>query len=219
VADHPIVKNLDPIDLRFPTVIESVNDDPDVQKTVLLQSSDRARRKRLPAPIDLDASKYSVDTDRFDEAGLPFAYLLEGSFTSSYANRLTRDNERLLNEQGMEFKGKSDPTRMIVISDGDILANRIVRGNEYRPLGMNPWDKFTYANKPFMVNAVEYLMDPEGVVSARNKSIRLRLLDEARIADSKVKWRVLNIVVPLVILGLFGLAFNFVRRRKYARKI
>lgn len=217
VADHPIVKNLDPVDLRFPTVIESVGDDPDVQKTVLLQSSDRARRKRLPAPIDLDASKYSIDLDRFNEAGLPFAYLMEGSFTSPYANRLSRENEANLRQEGLTFKGKSAPTRMIVISDGDILANSLKRNGTYNLLGYNVWEKVTYANKPFMINAIEYLINPDGVVSARNKNFKLRLLNEAKTVESATTWRVINIVLPLVLLGIFGFIFNFVRRWKYAR--
>lgn len=215
-ADHPIVKNLDPIDLRFPTVIEAVNEDPDVEKTVLLQSSDRSRRKRLPSPVDLDASKYSIDLERFDEAGLPFAYLLEGQFSSPYANRLSRQNEQLLRDRGLTFRAKSEPTRMIVIADGDVLANGVKREG-YRPLGENQWDKFTYANKPFMLNAIEYLINPDGVVAARGKDVKLRLIDrEAAIADA-TKWRIINIVLPLLFLGLFGFAFNYLRKRRYTK--
>lgn len=218
VADHPIVKNLDPIDLRFPTVLEPVNDDPDVSRTVLLHSSDRSRRKRLPAPIDLDASKYSIDLERFNESRLPFAYLLEGKFSSPYANRLSRDNEQVLRDNGMNFRAKSDDNRMIIISDGDIIANRVKPDGSYDYLGYNPWDKFTYANKSFLVNAIEYLINPEGVVSARSKSIPLRLLSETKVYESANKWRVINIVVPLVLLGVFGIVFNYVRRRRYATK-
>lgn len=219
VGEHPIVKNLDPVDLRFPTVIESVNDDPAVKKTVLLQSSNRARRKRLPAPIDLDAQKYEVDLDRFNEAALPFAYLMEGTFTSPYANRLSRANAQSLKDQGIDFKGLSDPTSMIVIADGDIMANKVRQDQSYRPLGYNPWDKFIYANKPFMLNAIEYLINPDGVIAARGKDVKLRLTDkEAALADS-TKWRVINIVLPLIILGIFGIIFNFLRRRKYATQL
>ena len=123
---HPIIKNLDPIDLKFPTIIEPVNEnDPGVRKTVLLQTSPRSRRKRLPSPIDLDAQKYSTDLDRFNENALPLAYLLEGTFRSHYANRLKRDNEAALREGGLDFRAESIPTRMLVVADGDILANDV----------------------------------------------------------------------------------------------
>jgi len=216
-GEHPIIKNLDPVDLRFPTVLETVNDeDPDIKKTLLLKSSPRSRRKRLPSAIDLDAQKYQLDIDRFNENGLPFAYLLEGTFKSPYANRLSKANEQALREGGLAFRKESEPTRMIVVADGDVLSNPIVRGETY-PMGYNIWEKFTYANKPFILNAVEYLLDPEGVISARAKDVKLRLLDrEAALADS-FKWQAINIIVPLAILLVFGLIFNFIRRRKYAK--
>ena len=67
-----------------------------------------------------------------------------------------------------------------------------------------------------MLNAIEYLLDPEGVIGARGKEVRLRLTDkEAAVADAAY-WRLLNIGLPLLLLGVFGLAFNYVRRRRYA---
>jgi len=192
-GEHPIIKNLDPVDLRFPTVLETVNDeDPDITKTLLLKSSPRSRRKRLPSPIDLDAQKYKLDIDRFNEDGLPFAYLLEGRFKSPYANRLSQANEQALQEGGLAFRKTSDPTRMVVIADGDILANPVINGKTL-PTGYNRWERFTYANKPFILNTIEYLLNPEGVISARGKDVKLRLLDrEAAIANS-FKWQAINI--------------------------
>ena len=108
---------------------------------------------------------------------------------------------------------------MIVISDGDILANSVKRDGSYNFLGYNQWDKFTYANKPFMLNAVEYLINPNGVVSARGKDVKLRLLDKEEALASATKWRVINIALPLVLLGLFGLLFNFIRKRRYAQAV
>jgi len=216
-GEHPIIKNLDPVDMRFPTVIETVNDDnPDVRKTVLLKSSPRARRKRLPAPIDLDAQKYKLDVDRFNEDGLPFAYLLEGQFDSPYANRLNRDMEAQMKSAGMSFRPRSVPTSMVVIADGDILANHVRANGDQMPLGFNVWQKFTYANKPFVLNAIEYLLNPNGVIAARGKDVKLRLTDrEAALADANY-WRVINLGVPLLLLGLFGLAFTWYRRRRFA---
>ena len=218
-ADHPIVKNLDPIDLRFPTVLEAVNDDPRVQRTTLLQTSPRSRRKRLPAPIDLDAQKYSVDLDRFNEDGLPLAFLLEGIFTSPYANRLRAEDEQVMRSNGLDYRAESVPTGMIVIADGDVLGNPSGDDrNPYYPLGFNKFEKFQYANKTLMLNAVEYLLDPDGVIGARGKEVRLRLTDkEAAVADA-TKWRLLNIGLPLVLLGSFGWLFNFLRKRRYARR-
>ena len=218
-SDHPIVKNLDPIDLRFPTVLEPFGDDPLLRRTVLLSTSDRARRKRLPAPIDLDAQKYSLDMERFDEKQLPLAYLIEGQFTSPYANRLTAANAQVLADNGLEFKAQSAPTSMIVVADGDVLANATQNDPDqpYLPLGVNRFEKFQYANKAFMLNAIEYLLDPDGIIGARGKEVQLRLTDREAALAGTTTYRLLNIGLPLLLLALFGVIFNFLRRRRYAR--
>jgi len=217
-SEHPIVKNLDPVDLRFPTVIESVNEDPNVKRTVLLESSDRTRRQRLPSPIDLDVQKYSVDLDRFNETGLPFAYLLEGNFSSPYANRLSRENAADLQQNGIEFRSQSLPTQMLVIADGDILANAVTGSNVVQPLGFNRWEKFQYANKAFILNAIEYLIAPTGVIGARGKDVKLRLIDKESARAEATKWRIINIALPLVLVALFGFVFNALRKRRYSQR-
>ena len=215
-ADNPIVQNIDAVDLRYPTLIELVGGSDRVRETTLLASSDRSRRQRLPSPIDLDAQKFSVDLDRFNEAHLPLAVLLEGTFESPYANRLSRENARVLSDNGLEYKAESVPTSMIVISDGDVLANSVNSRGEVGFLGVNPYNKIPYANKTFMLNAVEYLLNPGGVITSRSKQVKLRLLDrEAANADAGY-WRTLNLVVPLLLLAGFGFAFTWLRRRRYA---
>ena len=216
-ADHPIVQNIDGIDLRYPTLIEDVAGSDRVSETVLLSSSDHSRRQRLPSPIDLDAQKFSVDLDRFNEVNLPLAILLEGTFESPYANRLSRENEAILRQSGMSYRAESEPTAMIVISDGDVLANSVNSRGEVGFLGVNPYNKIPYANKAFMLNAIEYLLNPDGVITSRSKQVKLRLLDQNQALEEAGYWRTLNLVVPLLLLAVFGGIFHFLRRRRYAR--
>ena len=218
-GDNPIVQNIDAVDLRYPTLIEPVGDNGSVRQTVLLTSSDNARRQRLPSPIDLDAQKFSLDLERFNEADLPLAVLYEGAFTSPYANRLNRENEALLREGGLDFRATSVQTSMIVVADGDVLANSYnARRNEFGELGVNEYSQIRYANRTFMMNAVEYLLDPRGVIGSRSKEVKLRLLDQNRAVAEAGYWRTLNLALPLLALALFGLLFNYLRRRRYARK-
>ena len=214
---HPIVRNIDAVDLRYPTLLEQVGDTQQIKRTLLLSSSNRARRQRLPSAIDLDAQKFSVELDRFDEADLPLAYLLEGSFSSPYANRLGQDLQQLLDNRSTDYRATSPPTAMIVVSDGDVLANSVSSRGEVGTLGINPYSGIPYANKTFMLNAISYLLDPGGIIGTRSKEVTLRLLDQNRAQAEATYWRVLNIVVPLVVLALFGLVFTFLRRHRYAR--
>ena len=217
-ADHPIVQNIDGIDLRYPTLIEDVAGSDRVSETVLLSSSDHSRRQRLPSPIDLDAQKFSVDLNRFNEVNLPLAILLEGTFESPYANRLSRENEAILRQSGMSYRAESEPTAMIVISDGDVLANSVNSRGEVGFLGVNPYNKIPYANKAFILNAIEYLLNPDGVITSRSKQVKLRLLDQNQALEEAGYWRALNLAAPLLLLALFGGVFHLLRRRRYARK-
>ena len=56
---------------------------------------------------------------------------------------------------------------------------------------------------------------PTGIIEARTKEVKLRLLDVNRAKAESSFWQILNIVVPLLILGIFGFLYNFVRRRRF----
>jgi ABC-2 type transport system permease protein len=126
--------------------------------------------------------------------------------------------EQLETELGMTFQEFSKPTKMIVVADGDIARNDVdPRSMSPLPLGFNRFENYTYGNKDFLLNCVEYLLDQNGVVAARSKDFKLRLLNKVKANDEKVKWQIINIVLPLVFLAIFGLVFSYIRKRKYAK--
>ncbi len=67
-----------------------------------------------------------------------------------------------------------------------------------------------------MLNMVAYLVDDRGLISARNKEIKIRPLDKERIKHEKLGWQVMNVGLPLVVLVLFGVVRAIVRKKKYA---
>jgi ABC-2 type transport system permease protein len=218
-SDHPIVKSLDLVNLFFPSSIDlSVQPRGDVTKTPLLVSSNMARYQKLPVGLDLEFLKYQLEADRFDRDSLLMGLLLEGTFHSFYENRMSEENLQVLRDVGAEFQPISEPTRMIVVADGDIAANPVVRG-KVLPLGYNPEEGYQFSNKDFLFNALEYLLDDAGVITARGKEVRLRLLNRDRAVAEANFWRLVNIGLPLVILAVFGWWYNFRRRRRYAQSI
>lgn len=216
-TDHPIVKGLDLVNLFFPSSIDlSVQPRGDVRKTPLLVSSDMARYQKLPVGLDLEFLKYQLEADRFDRDSLVMGLLLEGTFHSFYENRMSEDNLQVLRDIGAEFQPQSVPTRMIVVTDGDLAANPVVRG-KVLPLGFNVEEGYQFSNKDFLFNALEYLLDGEGVITARGKEVRLRLLNRERAAAEANFWRMINIGLPLVLLALFGWWYNYRRRRRFSQ--
>jgi gliding-associated putative ABC transporter substrate-binding component GldG len=162
--------------------------------------------------------KYDPDPAKFNKGGQLVGVLLEGNFPSCFENRVSAQMNAGLTQLGMSFKPVSEATRMIVVSDGDIAANfvRDYAQKQFYPLGFNRFEKTTYANKDFIINAIEYLIDPYGVIEARTKEVKLRLLDSVRARNEKPYWQALNIGLPLAFLGLFGWWFQWRRKRRYA---
>ncbi|MFM8449931.1 MAG: hypothetical protein ACKOAY_07480 [Haliscomenobacter sp.] len=109
---------------------------------------------------------------------------------------------------------------MLVVADGDIAKNAFnARTGEVIPLGFNRFARYQFDNKDFLLNAVEYLLDDQGVVAARGKNIDLRLLDTTRAKTESGKWRLLNIGLPLLLLAVFGLLYQWLRQRRFGRLV
>jgi len=135
--------------------------------------------------------------------------LLEGEFTSVY-------NNRILPFKLDNYSEKSIPTQMIVISDGDVIKNEVANAKRLQ-LGFERITGRTYANKEFLLNAANYLLDDSGLINIRAKSLDVAFLDSEKIEAEKQKWQWLNLVLPLLLLGVFGVVFNYFRKRKYNR--
>jgi ABC-2 type transport system permease protein len=218
-ASHPVVKNLDRVSLQFPSSIDTVRTKTPVKKTILLTSSQYSRLQYAPVRLNFEMLRYDADKTKFDKPNQTVAVMLEGEFPSMYENRLTDEMAAGLKQLNIAYKPTSLPTKMLVVSDGDVAANDVTNAAEksYAPLGYNKYEKHLYANKDFLINAIEYLLDDNGVIAARTREVKLRLLDGVRTKSEKTFWQVLNVGVPLLLLLGFGWVFNFLRRRKYAQ--
>ncbi len=218
-SNHPVVKSLGPVNLFYASSIDTaVQTGTAMEKTVLLQSSRNTRTQLIPVEMDFDFLRYDLQADKFRQEPRVLAMALDGVFPSHYANRVTESMLEGLNSLGLEFKARSAPTRMIVVSDGDIAKNKVnLQNQSFSPLGYNEFDRYLFANKGFIMNALEYLLDENGMIEARGKEVRLRLLDTARAREESSFWQLFNIGLPLAFLAAFGLVFNWVRRRRFAR--
>ncbi len=218
-GNHPVVKNLDRVELCFCSSMDTIRTKTPVKKTVLLRSSKYSRLQFSPIELGFDIMGEELKPEYFNKGHQILGVLLEGEFSSAYENRVTEQMTQGLQQVGVVFRSVSEPTRMIVISDGDVAANfvRDREKKEWLPLGFNRFENATYANRDLLINAVEYLIEPGGVIEARSREVKLRLLDTVRAKEEKPLWQALNIGAPLFFLGLFGILFQWRRRRRYAR--
>lgn len=216
-SDHPAVKNLDGINLYFPSSIDTIKTKTPVKKTVLLTSSERSKVQPNVTRLSFEILRYGDELiSAFNKKNIPVAVMLEGTFPSFFENRLTAEMEAGLQQVKQPFKPVSVPTRMAVVSDGDIARNLVSMSGQVMPLGFNQFERFQFSNKDFMLNLVEYLRDDQGIIEARGREVSLRLLDSQKAAEQELLWQLVNIVVPLLLLVVFGLLYNWWRKRRFA---
>ncbi|MCW3073195.1 MAG: hypothetical protein JWP69_264 [Flaviaesturariibacter sp.] len=215
-SEHPISKNLDGVRSLFPTKLDTVEAE-GIRKTVLLQTSNNSRLLPAPAKIDFEFLQIAPDEKLFRQRNVPIAVLLEGNFRSLYRGRAPRATQDSLAAYGVPFLGQTtQPGKMIVVSDGDIAMNQFSPSMGPLPMGMNLFTRYTYANKDFFTNSLEYLVNPSDILQTRAKEYTLRLLDPKRVEEERTKWQAINIVLPIALIIGFGTLFQYLRRRKYA---
>jgi len=208
-SEHTISKSLDGIKCEFVSSIDTVKNN--IRKTILLHSSKDSRLNPAPSKISLGILENPPTTNSYNKEFLPIAILLEGKFESVFKNKLVQKNKQI------QFFEKSVSTKMIVVSDGDIIANDLSNFGGIYPLGYDKNIKFTYpGNKHFLINAVQYLCGDNALSHLKVKELGLRMLDKKKIQKNKLIIQLINIALPILLLIIFALFFVRHKKRKYA---
>ncbi|MBP5547961.1 MAG: gliding motility-associated ABC transporter substrate-binding protein GldG [Bacteroidales bacterium] len=215
-SGHPIVRNLDVLKTDFISSIDLINNE--IDKTVLLTTSDHVHIKNAPVNIQLSDAMIQVDDQLFNKKSLPVAVLLEGEFKSMYRSRLASSFTEL---SEIAYKSKCDkPTQMIVVSDGDMIRNGTgmnERGRYPYPLGYDRYTNVEFANKTFLLNAINYLAGDEGMIDARPRNIEIRRLDLAKVRDKRGAYQFANLFYPVLAVLAFAATVIVVRRAKFKK--
>jgi ABC-2 type transport system permease protein len=233
-GSNPVLnKSLGYISGRFVNSIDTIKV-PGVTKNILLSSSPNSRSISTPALISLNENKDAPEDEKFKTTAIPVAVMLEGKFSSLYRNRSTQAQRDTLATYGSPFKGESgDQGKIIVAADGDMVLNDFLPDPNAAPVPLPMgWNKYTYrevqrqseygklfipvANRDFLLNCMEYMVNSADIMETRNKDIVLRLLDSQKINQQRTTWQFINIGLPVILVILAGFIYQAVRKRKYA---
>ena len=207
-STHPIVKNMEGIKFEFSSPIELLKND--VKKTVLLSSSEYSKTIGTPAPISLSLINEETTPEEYAGKGLlPVAVMMEGKFKSAYQNRVLPFDDKTFQSVGKE-------TKMIVISDGDVIKNQFDKGMPLE-LGFDKWTNQLYGNKEFLLNCVNYLLDDNGLINIRSKDVDLPLLNKEEVYANYTSAQLITVGLPILILAIFGILFTYLRKKRYSR--
>lgn len=211
-SGNPIVRNLDAVLGRFISTLDTVQA-AGIRKTPLLLTSPYTKVLKAPVLISYNEARQQPDPQTYNEGPKLIGCLLEGQFKSLFANRILPGDPRAAG-----FRAEGVASRVLVCSDGDLIVNDVdYKRNTPYPLGFDRFTRTTFANKDFALNALDYLVDPNGVIAARTRTIALRPLDKIKVDASRTRWQLLNVLGPLALVGLVGLVWQVVRRRKYGQ--
>jgi len=211
-VNHPIVSNLSAVMTNFTSSLDTIRI-PGVKKTFLLNSSPYARRMNAPVYINLNILGYEPDETLYNEQFIPMAVLLEGQFSSLYKNRIPPS---LAYSKQIGFVDRSEQTSMIVVSDADVIKNQLHYSGGYPlPLGYDQFTEQTFGNKKFILNAVDYLTEGSDLITIRSRELKLRLLDNTYLKGNELKWKLINVAVPPLLVILLGIVYVIIRKRRY----
>jgi len=218
--NHLINKNLGLIAGRFVNSIDTI-EAPGITKTFLLQSSANSRTITTPALISPNENRNTPEDALFKTAGIPVAVLLEGKFNSFFRGRISRTQKDSLVQSGGFIENNTVENKMIVVADGDIVLNDVSSKLGPLPMGMNLFTtgsqyEYQFANRDFLLNCLEYLTNKNTIIKTRNKEIVLRLLDNKKVEAEKTKWQLINIALPIILILIFGLLYQQIRKQRFA---
>lgn len=211
MADHPITKGLDQLQFSFASTLDTVKAD-GVIKTPLVFTSDYTRK--LDAPVRIAFSDMSKEPDirQFQMKNLPLLYLLEGTFTSFYKNRFIPDGF-----DKASFLESGNQGRVLVAGDGDFIkSKKDLSTGDPLPLGEDPFAEGLLANRIFIQNAINYLLEPQGIISTRTKQYKIRPLDAVKIKEQRTYYYLLNLGFPIAFIMIAGFVKVYWRKRKFA---
>ena len=207
-SNHPITNNLDGIKSDFISSIDTLKNN--IKKTILLESSNNSRLVQSPSKVSLGIIENPPPAESYNKENIPLAVLLTGKFTSVFKNRIVPKNNEI------NFKSSSDSTSIIIVSDGDLIANEVSSSGNAFPLGYDKFINYTFdGNKKFIINAIQYLNDQNGLIKLRSKNIKLRLLNNDIISNYRMLITIINLILPILIFLFLIFIINQKNKLKY----
>ena len=215
--NHAISRNLNLVKSEFASIIDTIRGNGGTKKSILLTTSPYSKTFGVPNLINLNDLKNPPAESEFNLQNIPVAVLVEGEFESAFRNRMVASIVPGIED---EFAESSKPARMIVISDGDIIRNDVrFQGDRViaLELGKDRFTQQTYGNKDFIVNCVNYLVDDSGLMELRSRELRIRLLDKAKTGNYKLRWQLINTLLPIILVVIFGSVVGVWKKKKYTK--
>ena len=206
----PITKGLGQVMSTFVCPIDAVGGEDGIEKRILLATSTASRVTATPGEVNL--SDVNPDLNTFQYQYIPVAVSLEGKFNSSYAHRMIPEGV----ESDEPIRKSSVKTRQVVIGSGSILLNETQRSQPL-PMGYDRYSGKQFSNRDLAVNTLLWMTDSEGLISLREKTVTMRLINDRRAHEQRTQIQLISTISPVALLALIGGLVYVIRKRKFEK--
>ena len=210
----PITRGVGQINSLFVSPIDAVGGEDGLKKQILLASSSASKVIGVPAEVDL--MDLNVDVESFTASYVPVAVSVEGQFPSLFEHRMVPEEIANAGAASAE-RNEQASSRQVWIAAGSVIRNEWQQGQAL-PVGYDRYTRVQFANRDLLVNAVLWMTDKSGLIALRDRVVSLRLLNDKRAHDERMKCQIVSTVVPVVVLLLVGGICVATRRLRYAKK-
>ena len=206
----PITKGLGQVMSTFVCPIDAVGGEDGIEKRILLATSTASRVTATPGEVNL--SDVNPDLNTFQYQYIPVAVSLEGKFNSAYAHRMIPEGV----ESDEPILKSSVKTRQVVIGSGSILLNETQRSQPL-PMGYDRYSGMQFSNRDLAVNTLLWMTDSEGLISLREKTVTMRLINDRRAHEQRAQIQLISTISPVALLALIGGLVYVIRKRKFEK--
>ena len=206
----PITKGLGQVMSTFVCPIDAVGGEDGIEKRILLATSTASRVTATPGEVNL--SDVNPDLNTFQYQYIPVAVSLEGKFNSAYAHRMIPEGV----ESDEPIRKSSVKTRQVVIGSGSILLNETQRSQPL-PMGYDRYSGMQFSNRDLAVNTLLWMTDSEGLISLREKTVTMRLINDRRAHEQRSQIQLISTISPVALLALIGGLVYVIRKRKFEK--
>ena len=206
----PITKGLGQVMSTFVCPIDAVGGEDGIEKRILLATSTASRVTATPGEVNL--SDVNPDLNTFQYQYIPVAVSLEGKFNSAYAHRMIPEGV----ESDEPIRKSSVKTRQVVIGSGSILLNETQRSQPL-PMGYDRYSGMQFSNRDLAVNTLLWMTDSEGLISLREKTVTMRLINDRRAHEQRAQIQLISTISPVALLALIGGLVYVIRKRKFEK--
>jgi len=156
-----------------------------------------------------------------DGSRKPLGVLLEGSFKTAFPkSAISQTFIDGMSKAGFDYRGEVENNALAVIGSGQLITDEYIV-DKHGPHILNANMDFlvngelAYGNTAFFQNLVDKMMGNEHLIPLRSRMKTYRKLNEDAIYYSRGKWQAINLLIPTIIVLVFGVIQIILRRRKF----